>query len=79
MSSQTQMRDRSKGKQNCAKKTKVPHLRKGRFRDDIDLKIDFFKRHAHVIPNKVRELCQRKQNCAKNHEGPSPAEGQVSG
>jgi hypothetical protein len=31
--------------------TKVPHLRKGRFRDDI-----VFKRHAPVIQNLLREI-----------------------
>jgi hypothetical protein len=38
-----------------------------------------FKRYAPVIPNAVRELIEGKQNYTKNYEGPSPAEGQISG
>jgi hypothetical protein len=43
------------------------------------LKYIFLERHAPVILNNVKEIVLGKQNCAKNYEGPSPAEGQVLG
>ena len=44
-------------------------------KSQFKFEIKFLKRHAPVILNGVKELSEGKQNCAKNYEGPSPAEG----
>jgi hypothetical protein len=60
--------------------TNVPHLLKGRVRDDIcfGLVFVFLGTTQPVILNRVKELRSLKANFFSFHECPSPAEGQGS-